>query len=185
MAGRALRVAAKTGRVAVKRLVVSDRCKRTCNCNAENLPFADELLDWYNQRKGYKWIIAASEAKGRRLTLGGLSRHRRHLDYAIDDEEIVAQEGEVAVDSTADHLKVLQLIIKQGARKANTWRIGPAETLKAMDMYYKLTQGSVMQDLFGALAAAAAGDESVTELDTLDAGSLSPAELEGVDADAG
>jgi hypothetical protein len=167
-----------------KRFVVSSRCKRTCNCNEANLPFADELLGWFNERRSYTYIIASAESRGKHLTLGGLSRHRRHLDYATDeqDAQLEAQE-EIKVDSTADHLKVLQLIIKQGAKKASTWRIGPAETLKAMDMYYKLTQGSIMQDLFGALAAAASGDETVTELDTLDVGSLSPAELEGVDAD--
>lgn len=145
----------------------------------DNLKFADETLTWYNEGRSISWMLAKSEEMGRKLSQGALSRHRRHLDEVEADENDQDMSG-----GSVDHLKVLEKMIQSGARRASTWRIGPAETLKAMDMYYKLTQGSAMRDLFAALTAVASGEDP-DDVGEVDAGSFSPAELESVDADVG
>jgi hypothetical protein len=162
--------------MAQRNYVLSERCTRGCSLHPDNLDF--DTLTWYNDRRGESFIIAESEKLGRKLSAGAISRHRRHLDYEdtkprLDD------------DKPVDHLTVLQRMISQGAQRADQWRIGPAETLKAMEMYYRLTQGSAMASLLEGLAAVAAGstDEEVAE-GSFDVGSLSAPELESVSADS-
>lgn len=159
---------------------VTDRCTRSCSFYPENLPFAEETLKWYNEGKSVNWMMAESERLGRKLSGGGISRHRRHL--AEQDDTLIPAGN----DGNVDHLQVLQQMIAAGAKRAHTWRIGPAETLKAMQMYYQLTQGSAMQSLFERLTAVAATGnlEEGEEIDEFDAGSLSPAEMESLDADS-
>jgi hypothetical protein len=119
-------------------------------------------------------MAAESEKKGTKLSTAAISRHRKHLDY---EEEVEEDAG-----GGVDHLKVLQMMIARGAKSAKTWRIGPSDTLKAMEMFYKLTQGSVMKDLFAALTAVAAGEEA-DSIEEVDAGSFAPGEgeISGVD----
>ena len=51
-------------------------------------------------------------------------------------------------------LEILRMIIKQGAKGISKWRVGPKETMDALSMYYKMTQGSAFADMISALAAA-------------------------------
>jgi hypothetical protein len=158
-------------------LVVSERCTRSCSHHPDNLAFSEDALAWYNEGRSVSWIVAESKKKGRQLSQAAISRHRKHLDEEAEVEE--------SADGSVDHLKVLQTIIAQGAKRAHTWRVGPKETMDAMNMYYRLTQGSAMEGLLSALTAVAAGESAQeNELPEHDAGSLSPAEMESVDADA-
>ena len=159
-----------------RKFILSDRCTRACSLHPDNLDF--DTLTWYNDRRGEAFIIAESDRLGRKLSAGSISRHRKHLDY--EDENAPEDDGK-----PVDHLTVLQKMISQGAKRSEQWRIGPAETLKAMEMYYRLTQGSAMASLLEGLTAVAAGstDEEV-EMGSFDAGSLSPAETESVGADS-
>jgi hypothetical protein len=60
-----------------------------------------------------------------------------------------------------DHVRVLELMIARGARVAHTWRLGPGDTLKAIEMHFRLTEGRSDNALVDALAAAAAAAEEV------------------------
>lgn len=142
------------------------------------MEFAADTLRWYGEGRTIDWMVKESERLGRKLSTAAISRHKRHLEEG-QDEPVDPETGEV------NHLEVLQRIIKQGAKRSHTWRVGPAETMKAMEMYYRLTQGSVMQDLFGALTAAASGETPDESDGTVDAGSFAPVELESADADGG
>jgi len=158
--------------------VVSDRCSRQCSFHPDNLKFSAETLHWYEQKRSMAWMITESERLGRKLSQASISRHRSHLDEAVDESAALDETGNV------DHLKVLQMMIAAGARRAHTWRVGPKETMDAMNLYYKLTQGSAMESLFERLTAVAAGEAAEENEIEFDAGSLSPAELESVDADS-
>lgn len=164
--------------VAKQKLRLTDRCTRQCSMNPSNLSYFDELHLWFEAKRPLEWMVAESATKDRKLSLGALSRHRKHLED--DDSADIDEVG----DGQVDHLKVLQKIIAVGAKRAHTWRIGPTETLKAMDMYYRLTQGSAMQDLFSALSAAAANEDSDEQIED-PAAAFTDAELATVEGDSG
>lgn len=104
-------------------------------------------------------IVLAVRAMGHSTSAGAVSRHRkRHLRPHV--EEPVHEDVEDMSD-----LDILRAIIKRGARFIPTWKLGPRETMQALDMYYKLTQGSAMADMFAAIASAASQNEEVEEID--------------------
>lgn len=158
--------------------VVSDRCTRSCSLHHDNISFSSEALEWYNEGKPLAFMTAESEKLGRKLSPAALSRHRQHLDE-VDEDDLLNESS----DGHVDHLEVLQKIITAGAKRSKSWRVGPAETMKAMELYYRLTEGSAMESLFAKLTAVAAG-ESAEDVGEFDAGSLSPAEMEPNDADS-
>jgi hypothetical protein len=158
-----------------KRYVVSERCSRQCSLHPDNLTFSDETTEWYNAGWTVDRMVQQSVKLGRKLSTAALSRHRRHL---VEEADTVDESGE-----NLSHLQVLEKIIAVGAKRAHTWRIGASETLKAIEMHNRLTQGAALADLMGALTMAA--DEIEEENNgTVDIGSLSPSELQSVGLDA-
>ena len=161
-------------RAAVK-LRVTEQCNRNCSLNEINLPIAAQVHAWYEEQRTHSWIAAEAKKAGFPLSSTAVGRHRqKHVELVV--KEVVTPLDKV------DHLDVLQKIISQGAKNVGTWRIGPSDTLKAMDMYYKLTQGSAFAALFDALSAAASGnaDEGLDDAaaEPREEGLLSPAEQE-------
>lgn len=105
-------------------------------------------------------IVLAVRAMGHSTSAGAVSRHRKgHLRVHV--EAPVAPQD---VEDMSD-LDILRAIIKKGAQYIPTWKLGPRETMQALDMYYRLTQGSAMADMFAAIAAAANQSEDVEEID--------------------
>lgn len=159
--------------------VVGEKCTRQCSLHPDNLDFAEVTTGWYNEDWTIEQMVIASEGLGRKLSTAALSRHRRHLVEAEEESEIPLTGGGVA-----DDIAVLRAIVRQGAKRAHLWRVGPADTMKAIDMIYKLTQGSVVGDLLDALMADDMDDEEDEE-GVVDVGSVSPVEQESADAAEG
>ncbi len=97
------------------------------------------------------------------LGLGSLSRHRaNHLvphKGGADEPALPLAPGQELSD-----LEALRLFISRGARYIPTWKIGPKDWMDALNMYYRLTQGSAMTDLLSALSAAASGEDEEIEV---------------------
>lgn len=148
-------------------VVDTARCTPGCSLNDRNVPFPDLLLQWFCDGNNNTEILAKSDALGHHLSNGAIGRHRSaHLLPA--HQVGVFDPFEEASDEKVDHIKVLEQIIARGAKGIAVARIGPDMTLRAMDMFYKLTQGNVMDDFMSALTAAVtadAEDGSVTSED--------------------
>lgn len=131
--------------------VVNGDCSDKCTINPKRLgekwgPIVHEM---YERGLNDFKIEDACRAEGLELSHGALGRHRRaHLTRKED----------MAVDESLgdlDDVEALDLIIKRGQTQIKNWKLTPSEFFKAMEMKYKLTQGSTMDAMFAAMAAAA------------------------------
>lgn len=139
-------------------------CAATCTIGPARL--GDELAlrvhEWYEAGYNDDRIIAEVAEFGVKVTRGSLSRHRKnHLRVRVEGV-IEPLDGQLDTNGMSD-IEMLRQIILRGARFIPNWKVGPTEFFKAMDMYYKLTQGSAMAELFTALSAAAAAGPDVEE----------------------
>lgn len=132
-------------------------CGALCTLGKRHLGDERALLvhEWYEAGWNDDRIIREAAERGFKLTPGSCNRHRRnHLRIHVPGDAPPM----VDTDGLSD-VEILRLVITMGARYIPNWKLGPNEFFKAMDMYYRLTQGSAMADLFASLSAAAAGDE--------------------------
>jgi hypothetical protein len=95
------------------------------------------------------------------ISTGTLSRHRKHMH--IEDSSPEDPSGVPALDGKVPHLSVLEAIIAAGWANRSKWRPTIGDTMKAMDMYQKVTQGSAFQDLLDALASDVVEDDDFAE----------------------
>jgi len=136
-------------------------CGPGCTLNPRKSPIADALHEAYCAGMNDMEISALSDKLGNHVSAGAVGRHRAaHLTRR--DQAGVVMMG-AAVDGAVDHVKVLELMIARGARVAHTWRLGPGDTLKAIEMHYRLTEGKSDNALIDALAAASAGAVEVDD----------------------
>jgi len=135
-------------------------CSGTCSLNEKRNPVADALHEAYCAGMNDLEIVALSDKLGHHVSNGAVGRHRqRHLTKR-DQAGVIMMRG--AEDGgPVDHVRVLELMIARGARVAHTWRLGPGDTLKAIEMHFRLTEGRSDNALVDALAAAAAAAEEV------------------------
>lgn len=129
-------------------------CTPLCGLSADKLGPENARIvhSWFELPLSVpKVILRAQEELGVKLTGGGASRHfKNHLRL---------QEETRAVDpnrkgGTASDLEVLEGVIEAAWRNSGSWRPTIQDALKAMDMKYKLTQGSVFEDFFAAISDA-------------------------------
>ena len=106
-----------------------------------------EISDALARGESYNSIAATFK-----VALSTLSRHRKHMRIAQPDVL-------VEPDARIPHLSVLEAIIAAGWANRGKWRPTIGDTMKAMDMYLKMTQGSAFQDLLDALASDVAEDD--------------------------
>jgi len=126
-------------------------CQSRCSLNAKNLGQnrAELVHSWYESGLNDDEIAKTALDAGFRLNPSSVGRHRaKHLvkpENAAPDAEM----------GNLSDVEALEAIIKQGQRYIPTWRITPSEYFKALDLYYKLTNGSAFDDLMSSFAAAA------------------------------
>jgi len=113
------------------------------------------ILEWYGSALNDKKMEIRAREAGMNITYGSFGRHRRlHLTEAdsIEMDESLAELGDV---------EALDEILKQGQKNIRNWRVTPSEYFKAMELKYKLTQGSTMDAMYAAMAKAGSdeGDE--------------------------
>lgn len=145
-----------------------ERCTLGCSINPRNMPgeLGKLVHEWYesayNDDEIHEMALRASADKVN-LSIGALHRHRKnHLVRVFDgDERAFDSKGDddEPEEKKLTHIQILELIIQRGANSLPVGRISPELTLKAMDMHFKMTQGSAIDSTLQAIAAAMSGSQ--------------------------
>lgn len=149
-------------RTAYKRILSG--CTRGCSLNAENLPagIGDLIHTWFERGDSNGVIIAGAKTLGIKLSNGAIGRHRAsHLHAAAAvPEKKAGEQGPKLGD-----LEVIEAIIERGVEQVRlqSSKVSTEQLLQAIALKHKLTEGSV----FDAMYEAMAGHEG-DELDDLE-----------------
>jgi hypothetical protein len=160
-----------------RRYIISNECTRFCSLNREKLPgeMAETIHGWYEAGLTNGMIQQKAAIAGINLSNGAIGRHAsRHLvpvDQAEDPTTVPLPQERLS------DLEILERMIQRGAQNLHhaTFRVSPEQMLKALDMKYRLTQGSPFEKFLEAAYEAMADDEAEG----------SPAEETEAEADAG
>lgn len=135
--------------------VLLSSCSTKCSVNEANIgPERAKLVHgWYEQGLNDKQISKNALDAGFALSHGALGRHRmNHLE----------PKGETHGPRMARRLTDLEIIeemIQAGGERAGDFKMTPSETMKAMELKYKLTQGSAFESMLDALNRAGMEEE--------------------------
>lgn len=139
-----------------------DKCQKGCTLNEARYParVAALLHSWFEAGYNNYDIIAKLGILGYKVSHGACARHRKNHLIVVDELDDITETSETDTARLSD-LDVLERIIKGGARQLaqHGAKISPEMTMRAMELKYKLTQGSVLGDFMSAIAAAMDGDE--------------------------
>jgi hypothetical protein len=105
----------------------------------------------------YKWIC--NEVKDLfdiKLYPANMSRHKPHIVVTGRDADPDIDAGSA---HKANNIEILETIIQKGFQNAKNWKPTISDTMKAMDMWFRLTQGNPFDDLLDTLASAAIGEK--------------------------
>lgn len=135
--------------------VVNGDCSPKCSVNVANLgPEKAQIVHgWYEAGINDFKMEELARAAGFKLSHGALGRHRRL--HITDKNQIEADESLADLDD----IEALDLILKRGQTQIHNWKLTPSEYFKAMEMKYRLTQGSTMDAMYAAMAAAGSDEE--------------------------
>jgi len=103
-------------------------------------------------KKPYRAIVATAAREGFTTNVASLSRHSKHIVTNTPEEE---PEG-----PRASNIEILEAIIAKGFQNRRNWKPTISDTMKAMDMWFRLTQGNPFDELLDTLAAASMGEET-------------------------
>jgi hypothetical protein len=146
-------------RLSPTEFVVAGSCSQRCSLNKVNLGEKRHALvmDWYQMGYNDFKIEELARAAGMKMSHGAIGRHRK--SHLIDKATMKTDESLAELDD----IEALDLILERGQTQIKGWKITPSEYFKAMEMKYKLTQGSTMDAMYAALAAAGAEEDAETE----------------------
>ena len=131
--------------------VVTGACSPTCTIGKVKLGEGRHALvhAWYEQGHNDFKIEELAHAAGFRISHGAIGRHRK---------EHLLKKSEMSEDpslGTLSDLEAIEAILKKGQTQIPSWKITPTEWFKAMDIKYRMTQGSAFEGTLSAMAAAA------------------------------
>jgi hypothetical protein len=142
-------------------------CTSRCGLNEAKIgeEKAKIVHGWFEQGLNDQKIGQASFELGLDLSKSAIGRHRqKHLQGL---EEITEANP---VKEKIQDLDALEMILQQGASQIENWKVTPSDYFKALDMKYKLTQGSAFQGMLEALAVADEDEDEPGEEETADEG---------------
>lgn len=136
----------------------SDRCSSACSLSEQRLPgdLPNIVHGWFEAGQNNEEIIASAAAVGVKISNGAVGRHRKNHLVPMDDQ--APDPTDLKLDRV-NHIEVLEQLVARGAKNIHAARITPEMTIKAIDMIYRLTQGSQMDELLGAVTKAMAGGD--------------------------
>ena len=126
-------------------------CTKNCSVNQANIgPEKAQLVHgWYEQGLNDHQIGSAAFQAGLDLSSGAIGRHKKnHMRPKVEYTETDP------VGPKMQDLEALEKILDVGSRQIDQWKVTPSDYFKALDMKYKLTQGSAFQSTLDALAIA-------------------------------
>ena len=133
-------------------------CGKLCTLNPDKLPgeIGQAPHSFFEMGDNNATIIDKAAILGIKLSAGSVGRHRaRHLVPELTRAQQAVQ-GLPDYDEPSekvDDLTVLEKIISKGAKgiDLSTVRIGPEMTIRAIELKYKLTQGSAFESFLAAI----------------------------------
>jgi hypothetical protein len=153
-----------TNKLKPKKYYRNDKCSSACSIGPGRLgdERATMVHGWFEQGLNNDAIMAAALAISPefKLSNGALGRHRSgHLSVAIEPR---TPDGKL---EKVNHLDLLEQMIAKGAQNMARpdARVSPEMSLRAMEMHYKLTQGSAMDNFLTAVTAVMSGAEENDE----------------------
>jgi hypothetical protein len=129
------------------------------NCTfKEGTPWSQKATEGILAGTSFRRLVAAGAVEKQRFSLMTLSRHKKHIvvPNAAPSEDVVVK---------ANNIEILETIIQKGFQNAKNWKPTISDTMKAMDMWFRLTQGNPFDELLDTLAAASI-DDNDTDLST-------------------
>lgn len=138
-------------------------CPRQCAFSVEVAGSERQALALEWTRKGWSQPAIRREAAkhGWMISNGSISRHMaRHVKRYIDPQLDPATAPLINPEKRLSDLEIIERIIQKGAHRLldQEVRVTPDMLMKALDLKMKLTQGSVFDPLFEALAQAMTED---------------------------
>jgi hypothetical protein len=135
-------------------------CNRQCSLNAYSLPGDVGALihSWYEMGDNNSTIVAKARVLDVKISEGAVGRHRANHLVPLGPTLSDPRKPDGGSEHTGprpkiDDLTVLEQIISKGADSIDlsTVRISPEMTIRAIELKYKLTQGSVLENFMSAL----------------------------------
>lgn len=120
--------------------------------------WSDRFTECVEGKLSHRQIVAAASADGYILNTATVSRHKKHM---------VLGDAFVPEPKPATNIEILESIISRGYANRKNWKPTITDTMKAMDMWFRLTQGNPFDELLDTLAAAAVGDENAAAKGTV------------------
>jgi hypothetical protein len=123
------------------------------NCTfKEGKPWSQQATEGILGGTSFRTLVAQGGKAGVKFSLMALSRHKKHI-------VVSGQEPETALPK-ATNIEILEKIIQTGFANSKNWKPTISDTMKAMDMWFRLTQGNPFDELLDTLASASLeGDE--------------------------
>lgn len=142
---------------------INERCNRSCSLNLAKHPprIASLIHSWYEDGWNNFNIRAKAAMLDTTISDGAIARHRRnHLEVVDVDEADIPEEVSKTDGEKLSDVQILDRIVAQGARNLSSKavKVSPEMLMRAMELKYKLTQGSVMEDTFAAIGKAMSGE---------------------------
>jgi hypothetical protein len=110
---------------------------------------------WYEQGLNDKEIAKNCFEAGFSLGSGTIGRHRaNHMEPLGEIRESRAQKKRT-------DLEIIEDMIQAGGERAGQYKMTPSETMKAMELKYKMTQGSAFEGMLDALTRAAMEEDDL------------------------
>jgi hypothetical protein len=128
-------------------------CPELCSLK-EGSKWGKQASDMLVAGASLRTVIAAAAKDNIVLHTGTLSRHKKHIVMSADDS------GDAQSAEKATNIEILETIIQKGFANRKNWKPTISDTMKAMDMWFRLTAGNPFDELLNTLAAASVGDEN-------------------------
>jgi hypothetical protein len=127
-------------------------CPYNCSLR-EGTPHGAFVTERLVAKDSFRSIVTTLAAKKVKMSLGTISRHNKHIVLANTSPE---DDEEAHVSS----IVILDAIIQKAYQNKKNWKPTISDALKAMDMHFRLTNGSPFDELLNTLADASVEDEN-------------------------
>lgn len=135
----------------------NERCTKACSLNPDALPgeMGDLVHSWFEAGDNNPTIAAKSDALGHHISDGAAGRHRKnHLEPMGDESRDPTDMTLVKIN----HIEFLEQLVARSAQSVHfSSKVSPEMGIRAIEMIYKLTQGSQMDNFMTAVSKAMAG----------------------------
>ena len=138
------------------------QCPDNCTFGPET-KWGLRVSDAMVEGKTYRDIVAMAKDEGDTIWPGTISRHKKHIIISGRGESQVFGNSPPPIAVKPNNIEILEAIISKGFENQKNWKPTISDTMKAMDMWFRLTQGNPFDELLNTLAAASLGDVDVEE----------------------